>query len=382
MRVALEALGLVPGQVGGMETYVRNLVTGLLEKSTPHEFLFLIGQEASGTFTPASRAREDFVADAAMPRCLGAYRYLQSAWQVAATARKLRSWRYDVLHCLMTLPKPPWGAKHMVLTMHDLNFDVLPELWKRITMRALCRVGTYVADKIVAVSDHEKYRIIERYGLHEERVEVIYPGIDTTLFSPGSNINPAVNTTDRFRLPRDFLFFPANTWPHKNHVGLVNALAILRDEHHLTPYLVLTGAEKDGHRAMLDAVTAFRLASQIRWLGYVTREELIALYQTTYALVFPSMYEGFGIPIIEAMASGCPVVCSKTTATGEVAGGAALTFDPKDPADIAASIARILTDEALRQELIRKGLKKVVDFSLNRMARDTLRIYEKVASRQ
>ena len=383
MRIALEMLGLIPGQVGGMEAYARNLIKGLSNARPSHEFLLLVGREAKGTFAEARCRFEEFVADTSMPSWCGGFRYCQSAWHLAASIKKLKSWKHDVLHCIMTLPKPPWGAKNMVLTIHDLNFESLPELWGRgqlLAMKTLCRLGAKVADRIITVSNDAKRTIVERYSVPEARIDVIFIGIDREVFSPSLDKIRDSEAITHFHLPTEFLVFPANTWPHKNHLGLLEALAILRDEFRLAPYVVLTGTQKHGHAKMLNATASLGLKNQIRWLGYVTRHELVALYRRAHALVFPSLYEGFGVPVIEAMACRCPVVCSKTTATGEVAGGAALTFDPNDPADIATGIARIITDGALRQDLIAKGQNRAADFSLDRMARETLRIYEEVAS--
>ncbi len=383
MRIALEALGLIPGKVGGMETYVRNLISGLTRFNTAHDYLLLIGHEAEGTFRGASRTLEEFVADTSMPPWCGRSRYCQSAWHLAAIVKKLKSWKHDVLHCMMTLPKPPWGAKHMVLTIHDLNFEFLPDLWGRgqaLAMRTFCRLGARVAEKIITDSHYTKQSIADRYGVPEHRIEVVYLGIDREMFSPDLGETVAAEALAQFQLPENFILFPANTWPHKNHPRLLRALAILRDEYRLAPYLVLTGAERQGHARMLETMANLRLEERVRWLGYVARHELAALYRRAHALVFPSLYEGFGIPVVEAMASGCPVACARIGATGEVAGGAAMTFDPASPADIAESIAKVLTNEELRRDLVARGLERAAAFSSNRMVRETLRVYEHIGS--
>jgi glycosyltransferase involved in cell wall biosynthesis len=117
---------------------------------------------------------------------------------------------------------------------------------------------------------------------------------------------------------------------------------------------------------------------QVHWLGYVTAERLLECYRRAAALVFPSLHEGFGLPVLEAMASGCPVACSGTTSTGEVAGDAALTFDPEDRGEVAERVHRVLTDTNLREELRRRGLERAATFSWQRTARESLMIYETI----
>jgi glycosyltransferase involved in cell wall biosynthesis len=178
------------------------------------------------------------------------------------------------------------------------------------------------------------------------------------------------------------LFFPANTWPHKNHVRLLEALAVLRDTHGLCPGLVLAGSPKGASADVTAAVARLGLERQVRWLGYVDQPRLVGLYRAATALVFPSLHEGFGMPLLEAMACGCPVVCSRTTGTGETAGDAALTFDPTDVSDMAQAIRTLLDADDLRRDLSRRGLDRAARFTWERAGRETIRVYDEVVARE
>lgn len=378
MRIAVELLGLIPGKIGGMETYARNLVRGLLAADTGNEYRLFVGSEARGTIPINGRASE-FVADARMPGPLRRVRIVQSLWQWVATTNELRRWRYDLLHCTLNLPRPAWGAQRMVLTLPDLNFEDLPELWGPIRSRVLkthARMGARRAVAILTLSEFARRSIVERYHIPEERVFVSNCGVDHDRFHPVTA--DEWKQSSKLDLPERYVFCPANTWPHKNHPRLVQALAILRDRHRVRIPLLLSGAEKHGHAALEQAIAQHGLADQVRWLGYVSGDDLVRCYQRATAVVFPSLYEGFGIPVVEAMACGCPVACSNTAATGEVAGSAAETFDPTNPEAIATAVGRVIDDPTRRVELAEAGLARAREFTWERTATQTLAAYRAV----
>jgi len=381
--VVLEMLGLVPGRIGGMETYARNLARVLPALDSRYHYLAAVGTEARGLVPDRGGLIGVWVADPARPAWARRIRPLRTLLQSAALARQLRRWTPDVLHCTLMFPRPPWGARNMVLTIPDLNFELLPGCWNPLDRRIMslsCRLATRMAVALVTISDFSKRVLVQTYGVSPDRVHVTPLGVEASLFAPSADAGATAALRRELGLRPEVLFFPANTWPHKNHERLLQALAMLRDAHGLRPSLVLTGSAKHGHAAVMDTVTRLDLHDQVRWLGYVDEVRLVALYRAATALVFPSLHEGFGMPILEAMAAGCPVACSRTTATGETAGNAALTFDPADVADIAAALRALLQSEELRHDLARRGLERAARFTWERSARATLRVYETVVS--
>ncbi|MBI4588287.1 MAG: glycosyltransferase family 4 protein [Candidatus Rokubacteria bacterium] len=381
--VVLEMLGLVPGQIGGMETYARNLARALPALDSRYRYLAVVGTEAQGLFQDGGGPIGVWVADPARPAWARRVRPLRTLLQSAALARQLRRWAPDVVHCTLTFPKPAWGTRNMVITIHDLNFELLPGCWNPLDRRIMslsCRLATRMAVALVTISDFSKRTLIQTYGVSADRVHVTPHGVRADLFAPAADAGATAALRRDLDLPPEVLFFPANTWPHKNHARLLEALAALRETDGLRPCLVLTGSVKHGHRGVMDAVRRLGLRDQVRWLGYVDQRRLVALYRAATALVFPSLHEGFGLPILEAMACGCPVACSRTTAAGETAGDAALTFDPTDVSEIAHALRALLQSEELRRDLTRRGLRRADQFTWERSARATLRVYDEVVS--
>jgi glycosyltransferase involved in cell wall biosynthesis len=376
-------LGLVPGRIGGMETYARNLVRVLPALDDRYRYIGAIGAEAKGIVPKGSERITEWVADAIRGDWTSRVRPLRTLLQSLALARRLRSWAPDVLHCVLMFAKPPWGARNMVVTIPDLNFELLPDCWNTVDRRIMslaCRFAVRAARVVITISEFSKRTLAGRYGVSMDRIHVTPCGVRQDVFTPAPM--PIVSDTVRAELdlPQSVLFFPANTWPHKNHRRLLEALAVLRDVDGLCPGLILTGAPKQAHQQVLTAVARLGLDRQVRWLGYVDQARLAALYRTATALVFPSLHEGFGMPVLEAMASGCPVACARTTATGEVAGQAAITFDPTDVADIVRALRALLGNESLRRNLEHRGLARAAEFSWDRTGRETLRVYDQVIS--
>jgi len=367
-----------------METYARNLVRVLPALDDRFRYVAAIGAEARGIVPDGCRGVTEWVADAGRPGWTRRIRPLRTLRQSVALARQLPRWSPDALHCLLMFAKPPWGARNMVVTVHDLNFELFPDCWNpldRSLMSLACRLAVRRARIVITVSEFSKRTLAGRYRTPTDRIHVAPHGVRHDLFSPRDDPGAADALRRELGLPGAVLLFPANTWPHKNHLRLLEALAALRASEGLCPGLVLTGSPKHAHVNVLSAVTRLGLDRQVRWLGYVDHARLVALYRAATALVFPSLHEGFGMPILEAMASGCAVACSRTTGAGETAGDAALTFDPADVTDIARALRAILGSEELRRELARRGLQRAAEFSWERTGRQTLRVYDEVTSR-
>lgn len=184
----------------------------------------------------------------------------------------------------------------------------------------------------------------------------------------------------KYALPSEYAFYPTNTWPHKNHATLLQSLHLLSKKYDKRLACVFTGVERGGHEAFLKAAQELGLTEAVRLLGSVEKRDMSLLYRSASLLIFPSLFEGFGLPPLEAMASDCPVVCSNVASIPEVVGDAALLCNPYDPEAIADAMHRVLTDEELRRALVQAGRERCRQFSWQRTVRETLKVLEEAAS--
>ncbi len=353
MRVALPLLTLVPGISGGSETYARQLC-GALARVGGHDYEALVptlAPDAGGGLSTVVAA--GYPASSSTP---GRLRAMATTWLRPAALRAFLE-RADVVHYPLTVPVPPVD-RPVVLTLLDVQHLDLPGLFPRGERlfrslaydRAARRAG-----HVIVISEWVKERVVERLGLDAGRVHAIHLGVDHDRFLP----DPAVA-----REP--FLLYPARPWPHKNHARLFDAFARVRaDRPELR--LVLTGVGHD----------PARLPEGVEARGGVSVDELVALYRRAAALVFPSLYEGFGLPPVEAMACGCPVAASNAGSLPEVVGDAAVLFDPHDPAAIAAGVLEAL---ARADDLARRGPERAAAFTWDATARAHDVVYEAAAS--
>jgi glycosyltransferase involved in cell wall biosynthesis len=332
--VGIALLTLVPGQLGGSETYVRELLCGLARSGTL-DYRVLAPPVAPG----AGEGLPTTVATG-YRRARSVPERLVAMGIAAARPAPLRAPLRDaaVVHYPLTI-RIPSGLQPSVVTLHDLQHLDLPAMFpraERAFRSAAWHPSVRGASRVIVFSDFVRERAVGALGVDSERVRVIRQGIDHDRFSPG----------DGAREP--FLFYPARAWPHKNHARLFEAFAELRrDRPELR--LVLTGGGNLG--AVPPGVEA---------RGLVGADELVSLYRRASALVFPSLYEGFGLPPLEAMASGLPVASSNAGSLPELVGDAARLFNPYDPHAIAVAVAEVLDDpEPWRA----RGLAHAAEFS-------------------
>ena len=349
MRVAVSLLTLVPGISGGSETYARELCRALARVGD-HDYRAVVP-----TLAPeAADGLESVVAAGYRASTTTAGRLLAMG-RAALVPRGLRAHfeQADVVHYPLTVPVPR-ARRPTVLTLLDVQHLDLPQLFprgERLFRRLTYDRGAARADQVVVISEWVKERVVDRLALDPACVHAIHLGVDHDRFAPDDAVA---------REP--FLYYPARPWPHKNHARLFDAVALVRRERPELR-LVLTGSGHDP-RSLPDGVDA---------LGDTDLDTRISLYRRASALVFPSLYEGFGLPPIEAMACGCPVASSNAGSLPEIVGDAAVLFDPHDPAAIAAGIVEAL-DRG--RELRERGVAQAARFTWDATARAHDRVYE------
>ena len=283
----------------------------------------------------------------------------------------------NLTHSPVPLILPTRGKR--IITVHDLFFLDEPGLTDRETRRTFVRragKAILAADGIITVSRFSRQTVLDRFPVVERRVKAIPHGLDTSFLAA-----PPAEDLDRVRaglkLPGTFLLFVGALEPRKNLVRLIEALKLLGDRG-LDPVLVVAGKSGPDSARVAETVARLGLGSRVMFPGYVDELTKRCLYRLATGFVFPSLVEGFGLPILEAMASGLPVAASGTSALPEVAAEAALYFDPKSPEDMADKIRSLLENRDLRRELIDKGRHRASLFDWSRAARETLDFYHEI----
>jgi len=352
--IGISLLTLVPRISGGSETYVRALVRELARVGELEYRVFLprIAPDAGDGLE--SKVVSSYRASRSMPGRIYAMS-LAGAFP-GRVRRELALGELDAIHFPLSVMMPPLRRPPAVSTVLDIQHEVYPRFFSRteLAYRKLVYGWTIKRSQIViTISEHERQVLVERLDLAPEKVRVIHLAIDHQVFRPGAEER------------EPFLLFPANNWPHKNHRRLFEAFALLRRERPELR-LILTGF---GHERN-------QLPQGVQALGHVPLDELASLYRRASCLVFPSLYEGFGQPPLEALASGCPVAVSRVASLPEVCGDAARYFDPTQPEQIAAAVS-----EALERpdELRQKGIERAGAFTWERSAREHERVYKELA---
>ncbi len=346
MRVGISLLTLVPGISGGSETYVRNLVRALGEVGRHEYRVFLprIATDVEGL--PTELVSEYRASRKTAGRIVGMTRATQSR------AIRRRFADLDAIHFPLSVMIPPVTEPPAVSSVLDVQHEELPEFFSfgERAYRKLVYGWTLRRSRlVVTISHHGARTLVERLGVPEERIRPIHLGIDHARFRPGDEERG------------DFLLYPALGWPHKNHARLFEAFAMLRKSRPQLE-LVLTGYEGS-------------TPAGVRALGRVSGDELARLYRTASALVFPSLYEGFGQPPLEAMACGCPVACSSAASLPEVCGEAARLFDPRSVEEMIDAVEEVLLHSATWRE---RGLRHAAGFTWEATARAHDEVYREL----
>lgn len=353
--------------LGGVRLYTHRLLENLLQIESAHEFLLLYqNPELTGTFPASDRHREVVLSAPS--------KILWDQYSVARAARKLK---------LDLIFNPKFSVSLLtdvpsVFVCHGLDWYIMPwgSLWKdRLSHKLLIPRYARRAAGILAVSDTARGHVLEFLSVEPDHVRTVYLGIDDIFRRqiPADEVGKARRELD---LPSRFFLYCGQIYPAKNFGGLLRAYREVGPR--LGIQLVVAGQHAFLCQEEIELVAELGLVSWVRWLGWVAHEELPALYAAAEALVLPSLYEGFGIPLVEAMAVGCPVVTSNRYSSQEIVADAGITVDPEDTSSIAEGMERVATDERLRERSIVSGRERAKIFSWERCAAETLQALERV----
>ncbi len=376
IHIGLNLLFLVPGETGGMEVAARELIPELIEQAPAGtRFTAFINREAAaegggpwGELLPAVTVPVN--ARNRVQWALGE----QSALVLAASRA-----RVDLVHSLASTA-PAWGRFRRVVTVHDLIYARYPEAHTGLRgrgMRVLVPLAARHSDRVIALSEYGREDLVRLLAVDSQRIDVVPQGHGAA--RRVAPLEPAA-TRSRFGLgSRRIVLSLSAKRPHKNLSALIAALARITPERR--PLLVLPGYVTWHEAELREVARRAGVAEDVRFLGWITEDEVEGLWALSEAFVFPSLYEGFGLPVLEAMERGVPVACSNASCLPEVAGDAALLFDPADEAAIAAAIERLMSDSAEADRLRAAGRQRAATFTWERTARLTLASYERALGR-
>ncbi len=393
MRVLLDMRWMLPGLAGGLENLARAFVAQLMELDRYNRYVLHLPSQCRHDFDLRHRANMRTVATDS-PTAI-ARRIMRGVADRAAARLRLHRWQTPAVRQLGWLRDldvemaysfpgyihPDLRPLRQVLVVPDIQHEYFPEFFSPDALderRRLYTESAHRADHICAISAFTKQTLVEKLGVAADKITPVLLAADPEFHAAGSPEQDAPTLAAHGLTRGTYLFLPAHTWPHKNHRTLIEALRVLRDRHGRRPTLICTGGAREAQPVIEAQIAAAGLEGQVRFLGYVPRGDVPTLYRGAAALVFPSLFEGFGMPVLEAMASGCPVVCSNTTSLPEIAGEAALQVSPTDAEAMASAIARVLDDSELRTTLGARGLRRAAEFSWRRHTLETIAVLRRV----
>jgi glycosyltransferase involved in cell wall biosynthesis len=369
MHVGLNLIFLVPGETGGMEVAARELMPALLDQAPAGtRFTAFVNREAAAAGGPWSELMPMVTVPVNARNRVQWVLGEQTLLPVLAARAGV-----DLVHSLASTA-PLWGPFRRVVTVHDLIYARFPEAHAGIRdkgMRVLVPQAAKRSARVIADSHSTREDLIEMLGVRAERIDVVPLGLGALRREQPLS---EAQTRARFDLGQGPVLLTLSAKrPHKNLTALIGALAAMPAQ--TRPMLVLPGYPTAHEQELRERAAAAGVAERVRFLGWGSGAEIEGLWDLAEAFVFPSLYEGFGLPILEAMARGVPVACSNVSSLPEVAGDAALLFDPRDERAIAGALERLLGDPALRARLRAAGEERAREFTWERTARLTLASY-------
>jgi glycosyltransferase involved in cell wall biosynthesis len=364
VKILVSIVQIRPGKSGGIGTYVKNIAIQLAK--CPDVELHI-----AGTFF-----NHKHFCGIAEENCLN-HLLARPDMYAADLTDLIGELQPDfVFYPVCGEPTPKIGHVKYITCIADLQHKAYPEYFTQGDIEARDKAFQHAiscSDHIITLSEYSKNDICATYEIDSDRVSIVSPALDDAFIDVDVDV-----ISTRFDLPEKYLFYPANYWLHKNHDSLFKAIALLKTKGFSIP-LLMTGELSDNREDLKVLVEKLGIDDLIKPLGYLEAYELKYIMKNAEIMVFPSLFEGFGIPILEALQCGVPVCCSNVTSIPEVGGDAVEYFDPRNISSIADSIERILINEEYRQSIAKKEKAQVEKFSYKKSARDLINAYKAVS---
>ena len=388
MRIGVDIRGLLTGKISGVEQYGIQTLKHMLEVDTTNTYVLFYN-----SYRDLDEKFEKLIQDYPFFKNhnveVKKMKWIDFPLLIHAFYKPLDWPKADIV-CggldVMFMPSPqllPLSRRcAKVTTFHDLIFMIYPQFYTRSSRLWQWQMNypyeARTSDTVIAVSKSTKDDLVRLLGADPNKISVIHEGVGREYFvSPSSN--DLDTARQKFGLPDKFIYYVGSIEPRKNLATVVRALHQLSSDHSDTIKLVISGSKNWLSSDLYKLVEELRLQDKVIFTGPVSEQEKITLLNLATVFVFPSLYEGFGLMVLEAFAAGCPVITSNVSSLPEVAGDAAILINPQNVSELIHQLNRLLEDDNLRQQLIDKGRERAKGFTWERSARETLRIIEETA---
>lgn len=369
--------------LSGIEYYLLNLVSGLSEIDRSNEYFIFLNRQAFTDESARSHLDKTGVNIRVSDRFSGS-RLSRLSWDYATLGRDLNREKIDLFHG-PSFSVPLVKTCPSVVTIHDMAFRHTPESYTRLNRYYFKVLLPLVVKKVAAIitdSQSSKRDIVNLLSVPEEKVSVVYPGVSPE-FRDIRGDESGDRVRCKYKTGKSFIFNVSGLiTPRKNLDTLIKAYARLKDTGLIDRKLVIVGRAAWNYGGVFDLVSRLRLDNDVIFTGSVPKEDLVELYNSADLSVFPSLYEGFGFPVIESMSCGTPVVCSNTSSLPELAGEACRLVDPTDDEGLSEAISEILSDTDLRDDMSRRGLVRAKGFDWKETAKRTLEVYRQAVAHE
>ncbi|MBI3754626.1 MAG: glycosyltransferase family 4 protein [Deltaproteobacteria bacterium] len=375
MRIGINTLFFIPGKVGGSETYIRNLIAKLSDIDSENEYFIFANRE---NFNEFKTGRPNF--HKMLCPINASFKPGRILWEQFVLPFQTLKYKIDILFSPGYTAPIFIGCKQVV-TIHDLNYYYHPDDFSSLELlfwRLLVPLSARAANRVITISKNSKRDIENILKVSPDKVDLIYEAANMFPDFGGWGDENIEKVKKKYCIDGKYILSIAAMHPHKNIHRLIEAYKILKDKYGTSHKLVLVGMKAWASKAVEGAIKGMSLEKDVIFTGWVPLEDIPIFYKGAAVFVFPSLFEGFGIPPLEAMTCGTPVAVSNITSLPEVVGDAGKYFNPYDVEDIASKVYEVITSTALREELIKKGFEQAKKFFWEKTAKQTVDVFKAV----